>query len=113
MLPTTAILTFNGRTVTNQRIEVAQGARVAIFCGGESNPSWKKGSKGITTIRSAGVAQAKSSNVSLLIINSLTPAKTGVYTCDIGPSTIETVTIGEFKHIQCKIMAVQTLRICI
>ena len=99
MLPTTAILTSGGKTVTNQRIEAAQGTRITILCGGDNYSNWKKGNENIPTSRSAEVAQVKSSNVSFLTINSLTPANTGVYECHIGASTIETVTIGEFKRI--------------
>ena len=96
VLPATAILTSGGRTVTNQRVEVTQGTRVAIFCRGESNPSWKKGVGSRATSLPDGVTQIKSSASAILIINSLTPAHTGVYTCHIGASTVETVTVGRF-----------------
>ena len=99
VLPTTAILTSGGKTVTNQRIEAAQGTRVTIFCGVDNYSNWKKGNKNITTSRSAEVTQVKSSSAAILIINSLTQANTGVYECHIGASTIETVTVGEFKCI--------------
>ena len=99
MLPVNAILTYGGRTVTNQRVEAAQGSRLVILCRGGSYRNWRKGTGSTATSLPAGVAQAKSSTSAFLIINSLTPANTGVYTCHIGASTIETVTFGEFVHI--------------
>ena len=96
MLPTTAIWTLNGKNVTSQRLEFAQGSRVNIICRGGNNPTWKKGTGSTATSLSNGVTQNNDSMVSLLIIESLTPENTGVYACHYGASTIETVTVGEF-----------------
>ena len=95
-MPTTAILTSGLEDVTNQRVEVDEGNRVNIICSGGSNPTWKKGTGNTATSLPSGVTQNNDSTVSLLIITSLTPAKTGVYACHIGASTVETVTVGEF-----------------
>ena len=97
MLPTTAILTLSGRTVTNQRVVVTQGSRVNIVCygGRGSNPTWKKGAGSTATRLPTGVHQTKSSIVTILNIESLTPENMGIYACHIGSSTIETVAIGE------------------
>ena len=99
MLPVNAILTSSQGTVTNQRVEAAQGSRVVILCRGGSYLNWRKGTGSTATSLPAGVFQVKSSTSALLSINSLTPANTGLYACHIGASTIETVTIGEFGHI--------------
>ena len=86
-----------GKTVTSQRIEATQRSRVTIFCKGGRNRNWKKGTGSTATNLPAGVVQIKNNNGALLlIIESLTPANTGVYACHIGGSTIETVTVGEF-----------------
>ena len=93
---TTAILTSGGRTVTNQRIEAAQGSKVIIVCRGGSNPTWKKGTGSTATGLPTGVSQIRNSIISIVNIYSLTLAKTGVYACHYGVHTIETVTVGEF-----------------
>ena len=99
VLPVNAILTYGGRTVINQRVEAAQGSKISIICRGGTNRNWRKGTGSTSTSLPAGVVQAKSSTSAFLIIKSLTPANVGVYTCHVGASTIETVTIGELVHI--------------
>ena len=107
-MPSAAILKYGNRTVTNQRIEAARGSTVVIRCIEGNNPNWKKGTGSTATSlpivgRGQEVYQIKSSmiHVAILTISQLTPAKTGVYACHVGPSTMETVTVavGEFTCI--------------
>ena len=84
--------------MTNQRVEAAQGDRIAITCRGVpgSNPTWKKRTGNTSTGLPVEVTQTKSSLVAILHINLLNSAKTGVYACHYGVSSIETVIVGEF-----------------
>jgi hypothetical protein len=106
VLPSAAVLKSGNRTVTNQRIEATKGSRITLHCEGGSNLDWKKriGST-VTSLPTvgSGVFQTKSKVYTILTINSLTPARTGVYACHNGASIIETVTVGEFMYIMDKL----------
>ena len=93
-LPTNALLYFNGMDVTNQTIQVAQGARLHVACRGDENTNWKMGASDIVTTSSANVYQIKGPHVSIVVIKSMKSSNAGTYTCHIGRMH-ETVTVGE------------------
>ena len=94
VLPTNARLIFRGMNVTNQRIQVTQGAPLQVSCRGGQNPNWKIKAIAIVTSTSANVYQLKAPYSSILVINPVNPSNVGTYTCHMG-SIQESVTVGE------------------
>ena len=83
-------------TVTNQKIQVTEGVRLIVNCGGGQNgpnPNWKLGVTNITTNKSANVYQFRH-GLAALFIKSVNPSNVGTYTCHIG-TIQERVTFGE------------------
>ena len=93
VLATNAHLAFRGMNVTNQRIQVTQGAQLIVNCGGGQNHNWKIGAVDISTNQSANVYQIKS-GIAVLFIKSVNPSNAGKYTCHIS-RTQESITFGE------------------
>ena len=79
--------------VTNQNIQVTQGAQLLVNCAGGQNPIWKMGATNITTNSSANVYQFRH-GIAVLFIKSVNPSNAGTYTCYIN-RTQESITFGE------------------
>ena len=94
VIPTNALLIFNGMNITNESIQVTQGAALQVACRGGQGSTWKMGAINIRFSASANVYQLKSPISSYLFIKSVKPPNAGTYTCHID-GTQEYVTVGE------------------